>query len=194
MTNDFDKFCQTLAIDKTLSVHPAEIHGLGCGILAAGFRPETATLFQQISTYVGEEMIHNEVVTDFFHNSLKTLESDDFEFQLCLPDDDTYALPERAESLSAWCLGFLHGFAAVQNPLSMEARELLRDLAEISQLDAISLDSEGLNSAEEDENESHYAELTEFVRLAVVSLFMDNNKLDDIRGSAISGSEKHVRH
>lgn len=194
MTNDFDKFCQILAIDKNLAVHPAEIHGLGCGILASGFRPETITLFQQISAYIGDELNCNELILEFFHNSLKALESDDFEFQLCLPDDEIYALPERAESLSAWCLGFLHGFAAVQNPLSTEARELLRDLTEISQLDATSLDNEGLSRAEEDENEGHYAELTEFVRLAVVSLFMDNNKPDELAGSHASRSEKHVRH
>jgi len=194
MTNDFDKFCEVLAIDKALSVHPAEIHGLGCGILAAGFRPETAVLFQQISAYIGNDMVSNDLVIGVFQDNLKTLESDDFEFQLCLPDDEIYGLPERAESLSAWCLGFLHGFAAVQNPLSSEARELLRDLTEISQLDATSLDNEGLNSEEEDENESHYTELTEFVRLAVVSLFMDNNKKDDLGESDVLGSEKHVRH
>jgi uncharacterized protein YgfB (UPF0149 family) len=194
MSNDFDKFCRILAIDKTLSVHPAEIHGLGCGILAAGFRPGSTNLFQQISAYIGEEFAHNESITEFFQDSLKTMESEDFEFQLCLPDDNLYTLPERAESLSAWCLGFLHGFAAVQIPLSPESSELLRDLTEISQLDAISLDNEGLGGAEEDENESHYTELTEFVRLAVVSLFMDNNKPDESEGNTLAGNNKHVRH
>ena len=194
MTNDFDKFCQILVIDRSLSVHPAEIHGLGCGILAAGFRPESGTLFQQISAYVGDEIPDNELVAEFFQDSLKSLESDDFDFHLCLPDDDNYAMPERAEGLSAWCLGFLHGFAAVQNPLSTEAQELLGDLTEISKLDATSLDNEGLNNSEQDENEAHYAELTEFVRLAVVSLFMDNNKSDrDDRDNKSEGT-KHVRH
>ena len=194
MTDDFDQFCQTLAIDKTLSVHPAEIHGLGCGIFAAGFRPGSEALFQQISAYIGDEMPINELIADFFQRSLQRLESDEFEFQLCLPDDDIYTLPERAESLSAWCLGFLHGFAAVQNPLSTEARELLQDLTEISKLDAASLDNEGLSDAENDENEGHYTELTEFVRLAVVSLFMDNNKSGDSGTINKLGSEKHVRH
>lgn len=193
MTNDFDTFCQILALDKNLSVHPAEIHGLGCGILAAGFRPEGGALFQQISDYIGDEILDNTLITEFFQNSLRGLESEDFAFQLCLPDDDSYAMPERAEGLSAWCLGFLHGFAAIQNPLSTEAAELLEDLTEISRLDAASLDTEGLDDAELDENESHYTELTEFVRLAVVSLFMDNNKSDGADDNE-SGGETYVRH
>jgi len=175
MAIDFDDFCQELAIDKTLLVHPAEIHGLGCGVLAAGYRLESRVLLQQINDYIGEEKLINDKVLNYFQESLKTLEGDSFEFQLCLPDDNIYALTERAQSLGAWCQGFLHGFATVQNPLSDEAHELLHDLTEISQLDASTLDYEGLGGDEEEENESHYTELTEFVRLAVISLFMDNN-------------------
>jgi len=188
MTIDFDEFCHQLAIDKGLSTHPAEIHGLGCGVLAAGFRPDADALLQHINAYVGDEMAVNETIIDYFRESLRTLESDEFEFQLCLPDDDLYGLTERAESLSAWCQGFLHGFAAVQNSLSEEARELLRDLTEISQLDAASLESS--DSASEEENEGYYTELTEFVRLAVSSLFMDNNP----RESDEQENSKHVHH
>jgi len=194
MTTIFDQFCLALAIDKSLSVHPAEIHGLGCGILASGFRLETASLFRQISAYIGEEMASNELIMDFFRDSLNALESDDFEFQLCLPDDDDYTLVERAESLSAWCQGFLHGYAAVQNSLSDEARELLRDLTEISQLDSSSLDTQDSTESDEDENERHYAELTEFVRLATVSLFMDNNEPGTLGETHVLENEKHVRH
>ena len=184
MTIDFDEFCHALAIDKSLSTHPAEIHGLGCGVLAAGFRPDAPALLRHIQAYVSDDMAINETVIDFFHESLRALEGDEFEFQLCLPDDDTYALTERAESLSAWCQGFLHGFAAVQNALSDEARELLRDLTEISQLDAASLEGSDAGHDAQEENESNYTELTEFVRLAVASLFMDNNPAPDERESS----------
>ncbi len=190
MVIDFDDFCQELAIDKSLLIHPAEIHGLGCGVLVAGFRPEAAVLLQQIHAYAGDEIAISEVILGYFQNSLKALESDDFEFQLCLPDDDQYTLTERAESLSAWCQGFLHGFAAVQNPLSDEAKELLRDLTEISQLDSASLEGSDLSSDEAEENEGYYTELTEFVRLAVASLFMDNNQ----QAADVLESSKHVRH
>jgi len=184
MTPDFDAFCQYLATDNTQSTHPSEIHGLGCGYLAAGYRPDSENLFRQLSNYTGEKITINDGIMDFFNNALNTLESDSFEFQLCLPDDDIYSLPERAESLRVWCQGFIHAMATTQNAVSEEGQELLKDLTEISQLDASTLDNE------EDENEGYYIELAEFVRMAVISLFMDHNP----QAAKESSKKNHNHH
>jgi uncharacterized protein YgfB (UPF0149 family) len=175
MNPDFDRFCHLLAEGNIapLAAHPAEIHGLGCGLLAAGLRPDVAQLSRQISHYVDEECSLGEAAIAYFEQSLQALESDLFEFRLCLPDDDIHDLQERLESLSAWCAGFLHGFASVQHPLGIEAQELLGDLVEISRVDASALDAA---SDTMEDSESDYSELTEFVRMAVISLFMDHNR------------------
>jgi uncharacterized protein YgfB (UPF0149 family) len=175
MNHDFDLFCHALAEGTIapLAAHPAEIHGLGCGLLAAGLRPDVIQLSRRVSDYVDEECSLGEAAIACFEQSLQALESDLFEFQLCLPDDDIHDLQERLESLSAWCAGFLHGFASVQQPLGIEAQWLLSDLVEISRVDALALDAA---SGSMDDSESDYSELTEFVRMVVISLFMDHNR------------------
>jgi len=83
----------------------------------------------------------------------------DFSFQLLLPDDDV-ALAERVSALSGWCQGFLYGIGS-SGPgadWSGDSGEVLRDLADISRLDA---------NVSGEEDEVAYAEVSEFVRVGV---------------------------
>lgn len=172
---DFDNLCDELTrLGTDSDAHPAELHGLACGILAAGFKPSPAQWLEQAASYSEEPRLNTAGTSliELFSASQTQLHEGDFEFQLCLPDDELYGLPERSESLARWCQGFLHGFAAIQSPLSEDDREVLGDLAEISRL-AFGPEDADTN---EDEHEGYYAELTEFVRMAVISLYMDHNR------------------
>lgn len=188
---DFDSLCDELTrLGADKDTHPAELHGLACGFLAAGFQPSADHWLQEAADYAHQPAIATTPATEqgplveIYTLSQAQLGAGDFEFQLCLPDDEIYGLAERSESLARWCQGFLHGFAAVQSPLTDEDQELLRDLTEISRL-AISTDDleEG-----EDEAEGYYAELTEFVRMAAIGLFMDHSRPNNREGDA------HVHH
>jgi len=184
-TPDFDSLCAALqGIGR--HVHPAELHGLACGILASGFDPSPDQWLQEAATYTEEAQLafaSPSPVMDIYSLSRQQLQEGDFAFALCLPDDDTCGLAERSESLARWCQGFLHGFAAIQSPLSEENRELLQDLTEISRL--------GMDAGEEnedsEENERYYAELTEFVRMAAISLFMDHHASHEPTGTRKQG-------
>ena len=83
--------------------------------------------------------------------------------QPMLPPDDA-PVAERAPALGEWCQGFLYGLgtSALPEPerLPEQAAEVVRDLMAISRV--------GVDPDESDEeNEQAYAELVEFVRVAV---------------------------
>lgn len=190
MPSDFETLCQLLGKDPSSHPDVASIHGLACGLYSAGLRPDSSQLGQQIADYTsGPLPADDPALTDLFEKSLETLTDDPFEFTLCLPDDQ-HGLAIQAESLGAWCHGFLHGFAVAQQPLSEESRELVNDLAEISQLDSEALATNDFADTEECEaNEVYYVELHEFVRMAVVSLF-----LDQPANRVTNPDTAHVRH
>lgn len=189
---DFDSLCDELSrLGADRDIHPAELHGLACGILAAGFQPSPDQWLREAASYSEEPLLHQagSPLTELFTGSQAQLQEGDFGFQLCLPDDELYGLPERSESLARWCQGFLHGFAAIQDPLSSEDREVLGDLTEISRLEFDQEDMDEENRGDnEDEQEGYYTELNEFVRMAVLSLYMDHHRQDDTEGNT------HARH
>lgn len=184
---DFDSLCDELSSQgQPPEVSPSELHGLACGILAAGFKPRPAQWMVEAADYTNLPLAEGDLplLEQLYRSSQQQLSEGDFAFHPCLPDDDLYGLPERSSNLAQWCLGFLHGFAAVQKPLSEENQELLRDLTEISRLEMPAGD---LDPEEEEESEGYYAELTEFVRMAAISLYMDHNAPDDPEQSPAHG-------
>ena len=80
-----------------------------------------------------------------------------------LPADDA-PIGERAQALGEWCQGFLYGLGTSTLPdpehLPESVAEVVRDLTAITRVDADPDESE-------EENEQAYAELVEFVRVAV---------------------------
>jgi len=88
---------------------------------------------------------------------------------LLLPTDDA-PLTERAAALGQWCQGFLHGFGVNASglELSTDAKEVLQDLAAISQVqDALE---------ESEDGEGDYMEVMEYLRVAPLLLFTETQK------------------
>jgi len=96
------------------------------------------------------------------------LEAGELEYVLLLPEDMA-PLAERAAALARWCEGFLYGLALADadamRALTGDAREALQDVATIAR-------TAGAASASE-ADEDAYAELVEFVRVAVQLVFYD---------------------
>lgn len=95
------------------------------------------------------------------------LQGTEMGFALLVPGDDA-TLEERADALGAWCQGFLYGMAVRglrdMEELPDELREILGDLSEISRA--------GVAREETDEEgEEAWAELVEYVRVAVQLVF-----------------------
>jgi hypothetical protein len=172
----FETWANLYATHQAFS-HPSELHGGLCGRLAAGSRlsmddwltlacehmgiaPETAKASQELEAFLCQA----------YDRTLASLQASDLSFQPLLPDED-YALQERLQSLSAWVRGFLEGMALVATQelgeATGETRELVEDFVAISQV--AEGDSEG------NESEQHWIEIAEYVRVGVLTLFMEFN-------------------
>ena len=104
---------------------------------------------------------------DFYEEALTSLEDISFLFQPILPDDEL-PLPERLVAVGAWCSNYISGLGegmSAEFDVSEDAKEALQDIAAIGQ---ISVDFET-----DDDGERDYAELIEYIRIAVQLIFTD---------------------
>ncbi len=158
-------------------LHPAEAHGLLCGYLCFTSKPEK--LDAQLEKFFLSGKKNKEaraILLQLYETSHHSLKQFSFDFNLILPDDDT-DINVRAEALSLWCQGFLTGLAqsptSLQNHPVNEVVEALNDLTEIAQLHFG-------NISPNEEDETAYVELTEYVRLSALLIF------NELQSSAIS--------
>ena len=89
-----------------------------------------------------------------------------------LPDDDA-EIAVRVRALADWCRGFLAAYALMVadtdgGGLGEETSEILKDMAAIA-----NADHEGDGEEQEEEAESHFFELVEYLRFATLNLFMN---------------------
>ncbi|WP_439134378.1 UPF0149 family protein [Pseudomaricurvus sp.] len=164
---------------------PSELHGMLCGKLSGGLRlsseewAEEALTFLDVITneeegVVGDpEGLGQAAIARLYHATLGQMEDSNYGFEVMLPDD-TAELERRTAALGEWCHGFLSGFGSAGLPadttFSPDAAEALRDLAAIVSI------GEG---ADEEDAEADFAEIVEYVRMAVLTLFADFGQKKD---------------
>ena len=152
---------EDVVLTNDASISAAEAHGMLAGMLCAD---AAADCEQWLALVFGEAragLSEREAATlrELYEQTRVLLDAVDFSFELFLPDDNAL-LAERAEALSGWCQGFLYGvgYAGAGRDWPEDCAEILRDLADISRLDA---------NASGEEDEAAYAEISEFVRVGV---------------------------
>lgn len=179
-----DELAQALARLNSACSAP-ELHGVITGLLAGGARLNRSTLQKMLETHSeGDQAFDDELMAGLWQLQLKTLEDlgdSELMFTPLLPDDDD-ELALRVSALADWCQGFLVGFGTAVRPqdsrLQEESlRETLQDIVHVSQVDASAQDND-----EGDENA--YAELYEFVRMAVIHLFEELAPPEEARRDA----------
>ena len=160
-----------------------ELHGVIAGLLAGGARLNRSMLQKVLEAHAeASSTLDGELMAGLWQLQLKTLEDlgdSELVFMPLLPDDDE-DLASRVNALSEWCQGFLVGFGTAVRPedhrLQDESiRETLQDIVHVSQVDGGAQDND-----ESDENA--YAELYEFVRMAVIHLFEELAPPEERRG------------
>ncbi|GDX85571.1 hypothetical protein LBMAG43_16130 [Methylococcaceae bacterium] len=144
----------------------AEAHGMASGLLAVNGKFSNESWLNELlqnTQPVNNE--HKVELLGLFDDTQDVLLDDEFEFELILPEDDESNLIERVDALRQWCKGFLFGigFANKATKFSQQTQEILKDVAEITKLDA---DIE----LEDEEAENDFMELTEYLRAAVLAL------------------------
>ncbi len=170
---DFEELANLL-VEQGSAASPARIHGALSGLLAAGAQPLAELGLDAVSQLL-DLVAHGELaeqILSLYTVTAGSLADEDFEFHPLLPEDDE-ALDVRIEALGDWSAGFLLGFnwqhgrtPAQAETLSADSREILSDLAALAEVAPA-------DDEDEDESEAHYAELVEYLRFAVLNVFMD---------------------
>lgn len=163
--------CATTLSNNNIAVTPAELHGLLTGVLCAGIdaKSDWLTLLYDY-TNEGQAWASNAktLAESLFSQTNNALNGELMDFVLLQPKSDA-PLNDQAEALSEWVNGFLAGFgiAGASKTSSVDSKEILEDLAQIAQL--------GVDEDEdEDEQLDLLIEVTEHVRICILSLYADN--------------------
>ncbi len=143
---------------------PSAMHGAICGYLASGIAwTDTGWPIELIGEPPQDcaDQIHAMVVA-VARQAQKSLYSDDFDFVPWFADSEVL-LWNRVELMTLWCRGFLGGFGLgdPEQPLAEEVDEVLVSFA------AIAAAPPGLGEDEE-EDESAWTELVEFIRVGTL--------------------------
>lgn len=150
----------------------SELHGVLTGLLAGGARLNRQALVRALESHTeADQPFDDDIVASIWQLHLQTLEelnAAELIFEPLLPDDDE-DLAARVLALSEWCQGFLVGFGTAVRPNDTRVheesvKETLQDVVHIANVEASAQDNDAAD-------ESAYAELFEFVRMAAIHLF-----------------------
>ena len=180
----FDQVAEALALTDVLG-EPAELHGQLCGLAcvmgvdAAGPAWVTDLLADSAA---GESALAlaRDRLASAANGTLGSLQSGDMSLRLGIPDDDA-PLAERAGALAHWCQGFLHGLGVGAGQTSFteaeSTAEIISDFSEISRAAFEPGEEES-----QEESESAYAELVEYVRVSAQLAFEELRALREKSG------------
>ncbi|WP_028470549.1 UPF0149 family protein [Neptunomonas japonica] len=174
----FDAIANLLVSENVFIITPSELHGLLAGQLSSGARMVPDVWLSTVAELLELDGLTQETskvgMVGLYQQTLGQMESFSLELTMLLPDDDA-TLAQRVESLGRWCQGFMTGFGyqgkQTDKSLSDEAKDVLRDLSEISQV---------ANEVDDGEDsEADLMQLEEYVRMAVLMLFSECNLSSD---------------
>lgn len=164
---------------------PSELHGYLSGCCCSRKHNTAEGLALQLATYLECQTTDLDKLAglrSLLEQTPLALASPDFNFYPLLPDDEQ-TLAERSAALGAWCEGFLAGFAervgSDGRALSAETQEVIQDFVAIAQIST--------QDEDDDQNEGHFTELVEYLRMATINLYFDaRNAADDAQATVPS--------
>lgn len=150
---------------------PSELHGLLTGIVCVTEAPTREEWSQILTTLNVPELSEDALalLTDEAEDVVHAISDDELDYLPMLPDDE-HTLQERVQALSDWCAGVVLGFGLASGHIRDDERELIENLQDIAAV-------EFEDSDNDEEGESSYEELYEFVRLIPVSLSIGRKKI-----------------
>ena len=153
-----------------INASPSGFHGFLCGRLccdAVGIKELVLATSGWLALSEAQAEEAESIFEAFYRASISRLEDVSFLFQPILPDDEL-PLTERLVAVGDWCSNYISGLGDGMDQafrLSDDGKEALEDIAAIGQ---VSVDFET-----DDDGERDYAELVEFIRIAVQVVFSE---------------------
>jgi uncharacterized protein len=180
-TASFSEIQRVLADERSMT-DAAEAHGTLAGALCTASTYRFEDWLQEILPEGRAQDISTGALRGLYFVTTETLTGAEMSFEPLLPED-AQPLDERAAALSQWCVGFLYGLGsgAIEDlsKLPGEVGEVVRDFDELTRV--------GVGTGESDEeNESAYVELVEFVRVGVQLVFEELESLRERPGDGES--------
>ena len=181
---------QRLLADERSLTDAAEAHGTLAGALCTTSTYRFEDWLQEILPDGRVQDLSAGTLRGLYFVTAETLAGAEMAFEPLLPED-AQPLDERAAALSQWCVGFLYGLGsgAIEDlsKLPGEVGEVVRDFDELTRV--------GVGGGEsEEENESAYAELVEFVRVGVQHVFEELGSVRTADGGADDDAEEPPLH
>ena len=171
---------QQIFVANNLSIDPAEVHGLLCGMLCAGMGHSDDKWLKILSETGNHgnpfDAPVEHVIIEIFNQCCQQLIEGQFSLDLLIPDDDS-PINKRGVALIEWVQGFLAGFGMQQNDLSKcseDIKEAMQDFTDIARME------EPMD--EDEESERALEEVIEYVRMSAMLCFSELGKslLDDV--------------
>lgn len=152
-----------ICFQRDAELTAAEAHGIATGMLCVDEHTESERWLSELFPKgIPLDEQEKRLLMDLFEETGKLLASDQMEFELFLPDDDTL-LAEQVAALAGWCQGFLYGVGTLCKDINWNKKvsEILKDISEFTRVDT---------AAEGEEDECAFVEITEYLRSAVLLL------------------------
>lgn len=178
----FDELAHCLEVEG-FEESPAELHGLLSGRVAGGERLPPNKIGAAIVESLGveEELVDNarDDLIKLYADIIAAFEDEAFAFRLLLPGDE-FSMSDRVLALSEWCESFLSGLgeSGLQNQqdLSDEVMTAISDLGAIAQV--------GYEDDDEEDEESDFVEIHEYVRMAAMVIYSELNFTLEVTASS----------
>lgn len=170
----------------------AEAHGMICGFICAGNKLDGKSWLDPIlgrAQNIEKELLASckLILLELYEISSIKLQSFEFDFELLLPDDEE-SLQYRAEALSHWCQGFIIALNRIgiteAEMQTQDAKEAISHIFEISKLNYDSIDIS-------ENDEEAYAEVMEYVRMAVLMVYSEIAVEQEKGGNSSGGRQFH---
>ncbi|MCX4192918.1 UPF0149 family protein [Methylophaga sp. OBS1] len=167
----------SLAPDKQTGDGPAtlaELQGALCGLLCMDAMADRTSWYTRLfeDFHPGEE--EKQDLSHLFDETMQSLNSLDFEFEMELPDDDA-PLASRLSAMADWCQGLVYGLGTSgmtnETDLSDDCREFVTDVIKISQ---VSFDE----IQDSEQEKANFEELVEYLRMGLFLLYGELQPVD----------------
>ncbi len=152
----------------------AELQGALCGLLCMDSVADRTNWYKQLFEDFSPSEEEKQDLTHLFDETMQSLNSLDFEFEMELPDDDA-PLASRLSAMADWCQGLVYGLGISgmtnETDLSDDCREFVTDAIKISQ---VSFDE----IQDSEEEKANFEELVEYLRMGLFLLYGELQPVD----------------